>query len=214
MKDKKIYVYIILHILMGFIIGILYNKTNNILFFLLYEIWRNIIIIGLIFLIISIPLGLLLNNIKKIKLTEKQQIIIVIIISFVLGLIPINYNLYNTRYKVEGEKLYGIDMNIRVVKDIIIGETVEIKSDDVKIEEYYSEHYAGSKYGSKLQNVYYLKINDGEYEIPITNKDKVESLLYKNSYEEKRMNTIVVYKNSKLIKEINGIKLSDSNGNK
>ena len=93
-------------------------------------------------------------------------------------------------------------MTFREIGDIISNKTIEIKTNNWKI-----IHDIRSRRKHNIYD-YYLEINEGEYIIPIGNVAKVRALLYQSSYDENSINVITVYKNSKIIKEINGVDIS------
>ena len=181
-----------------------FNMTNNMLLFLLSILSSSILPTLLMgFIAISVLPIIILRKSNEVKLTSKYIPIIVLII-LVIFAFNLNYSaIYPYReYTINGKKVYGMELTFRTLGDIISNETIEIKTNNCEIihDIRYSNHYTIYDY--------YLKINEGEYIIPIGSASKVRGLLYQNSYGENSINTITVYKNSKIIKEINGLDLS------
>lgn len=183
---------------------IFFNMTNNMLLFLLSILSSSILPTLLMgFIAISVLPIIILRKSNEVKLTSKYIPIIVLII-LVIFAFNLNYSaIYPYReYTINGKKVYGMELTFRTLGDIISNETIEIKTNNCEIihDIRYRNHYTIYDY--------YLKINEGEYIIPIGSASKVRGLLYQNSYGENSINTITVYKNSKIIKEINGLDLS------
>ena len=181
-----------------------FNMTNNMLLFLLSILSSSILPTLLMgFIAISVLPIIILRKSNEVKLTSKYIPIIVLII-LVIFAFNLNYSaIYPYReYTINGKKVYGMELTFRTLGDIINNETIEIKTNNCEIihDIRYRNHYTIYDY--------YLKINEGEYIIPIGSASKVRGLLYQNSYGENSINTITVYKNSKIIKEINGLNLS------
>lgn len=181
-----------------------FNMTNNMLLFLLSILSSSILPTLLMgFIAISVLPIIILRKSNEVKLTSKYIPIIVLII-LVIFAFNLNYSaIYPYReYTINGKKVYGMELTFRTLGDIISNETIEIKTNNCEIihDIRYGNHYTIYDY--------YLKINEGEYIIPIGSASKVRGLLYQNSYGENSINTITVYKNSKIIKEINGLDLS------
>lgn len=99
--------------------------------------------------------------------------------------------------------------------DIINNQTIDINAKNVEVMSYKVTKWrgGGKRRSSRERIIYYhyLNINEGEFMIPIKDDEIVEALLYYKSYGEKSTNTITVYKNSKLVRAINGIELSAKN---
>ena len=99
--------------------------------------------------------------------------------------------------------------------DIINNQTIDINAKNVEVMSYKVTKWrgGGKRRSSRERIIYYhyLNINEGEFMIPIKDDEIVEALLYYKSYVEKSTNTITVYKNSKLVRAINGIELSAKN---
>mgnify|MGYP007131982092 CR=1 FL=1 len=111
------------------------------------------------------------------------------------------------KYKINGNKAYGTAF--RIIGDLITNQTIEVNTDKVKVVQ--DTIYLGSyKKFDHEEKGYYLDIDDGKYVIPVININVVRPLLYTYSYGEKTNNKIILYKNSKLIKSINGVELSDN----
>jgi hypothetical protein len=181
----------------------LFDKTNNIL--LLLSLISDSIFMTLLmgFMVISILPIIILRKKDEVSLTSKHMPIIVWII-LIIFLFNLNYTAIRPykKYTIDSKKIYGIEMTFRALGDIINNKTIEIKTNNWKI--------IHDRRLTRRHTIYdyYLEINEGEYIIPIGNANKVRALLYQNSYGEKSTNTITVYKNSNIIKEINGVDLS------
>lgn len=182
----------------------IFNMTNNMLLFLLSIISRSILPTLLMgFITISVLPLIILRKSNEVKLTSKH-IPIIVFIMLIIFAFNLNYiAIYPYReYTINGKKVYGMEMTFRTLGDIISNETIEIKTNNCEI-----VHNIRSRNRYTIYD-YYIKINEGEYIIPIGSASKVRGLLYQNSYGENSINTITVYKNSKIIKDINGIDLS------
>ena len=194
-----------------------FNMTNSRILLLLSLIARSIfptLLFG--FLVISLLPIIILRKSNEVKLTAKHRPIIVIII-IVIFAFCLNYiaMLPYGKYTIHSRKVYGIEMAFRTLGDMISNKTIEIKSENCKvrtIKRSYTPRKTTGWYSTSgtRQTIYdyYLEIDEGKYIIPIGSATKVKALLYQNSYGQKSINTITVYKNSKIIKEINGVDLS------
>lgn len=201
---KRITILALLFIIVISIIGkyIWYELTDNILFFLLSALQQSILftaVMGII--IINVLPIIILRKTNEVELTSKHMPIIVLIIT-VIFIISLSITDTYDRYVIDGKRVYGIEMVFNTFKDVMTNKTIEIEAYDYEI---IHEKELTRKY---KYNKYYLSINEGEYIIPIGNKNKVLLLLYNYSYGENAINKIETYKNSKIIKAINGIKLS------
>ena len=221
-KKNNINIKMVCVIVMIFIIIVLYialNKfcSNHTLYFLLPELLISVIILSTIILI-NLTFNTK-NTTDKKKRVKKIRIISTIVLLLILIIIN-NHNLDGYKeYTINGRKIYWIEMYIRNLSDIITADTIDIQTDDVKVINEMAT-INGSRGNLSYYTVYYLDINNGEYIIPfkkiysgktpvmdIFNNNVVEkNLLYKSAEGEK--NTITVYKNSKLIKAINGVELN------
>lgn len=181
----------------------LFDKTNNIL--LLLSLLSDSIFMTLLmgFIVISILPIIILRKTDEVSFTSKHMPIIVLIILIIFAF-NLNYSAIRPykKYTIDSKKIYGIEMTFRALGDIISNKTIEIKTNNWKI-----IHDIRSRRKHNIYD-YYLEINEGEYIIPIGNVAKVRALLYQSSYGENSINVITVYKNSKIIKEINGVDLS------
>lgn len=181
----------------------LFDKTNNIL--LLLSLLSDSIFMTLLmgFIVISILPIIILRKTDEVSFTSKHMPIIVLIILIIFAF-NLNYSAIQPykKYTIDSKKIYGIEMTFRALGDIISNKTIEIKTNNWKI-----IHDIRSRRKHNIYD-YYLEINEGEYIIPIGNVAKVRALLYQSSYGENSINVITVYKNSKIIKEINGVDLS------
>ena len=184
-------------------ITLLFDTTTNILL-LLSLISDSIFYTLLMGLIVILHLHIIiLRKSDEVGLTSKHKPIIVLIILIIFAF-NLNYTAIRTykKYTINSKKIYGIEMTFRVLEDIISNKTIEINTNNCNI--------IRDKRVGQTHNIYdyYLEINEGEYIIPIENPNKVRALLYQSSYGENSINTIKLYKNSKVIKEINGVDLS------
>lgn len=174
---------------------------------MLFNLFQDAIKVAMILFFIPQIIGLFLTKKKQITLTSKT-IKIAIVLAIIISALILNYTSDYKKYKIDGSRVYGIEMYVKTLGDIISRDTIDIKSNKVKLE--IEQEYVGGRYGSgHMITYYYLNINDGEYVIPIEREDKVEALLYNNTYGERTINTITVYKNSKFVKAVNGIDISE-----
>lgn len=181
----------------------LFDETNNIL--LLLSLISDSIFMTLLmgFMVIFVLSIIILRKSDEVSLTSKHIPIIVLIILIIFAF-NLNYTAIRPyeKYTIDSKKIYGIEMTFRALGDIISNKTIEIKTNNWKI-----IHDIRVRRTHNIYD-YYLEINEGEYIIPIGNPNKVSALLYQSSYGENSINTITLYKNSKLLKEINGVDLS------
>jgi len=192
---------------------ILFNMSNTIFSFWLSLISQSAIPTMFMFpFVILIMLPIISKKSDKVLLTSKHTPIMVLTLLIIFAL-NLNYLAIKQceHYTINGKKVSGIEAAIRILGDTINNETIEIKTNDIKTTGYIWKYLSGGKHSTRLGSPieqYYLNINDYDYLIPIFNRsDKVDNLLYQNSYYESGINTITVYKNSKIIKQINGIDL-------
>ena len=206
---QQLLMIIILIILMSIVMFLpgktLYYTTNNISFFLMSMVEQSIILTLMIGVIIVLILPIIILRKSEETQLNKKHIKIIVLIMFIALLLCLNYTDTYEKYKIENKKIYGIEMFFRTLGDIITNQTIDIEADSVEV--IYDLRYRhGGRHGSSgTEKYYYLSINEQEHIIPIGNIDKVNALLYKSTYG----NTITVYQNSKLIKAINGIELSN-----
>lgn len=183
----------------------LYCITNNISFFLMSMVKQSIILTLLIGVIIVPILPIIILRKSEETQLSKKHIKIIVLIMFIVLLLCLNYTDTYKKYKIENKKIYGIEIFFRTLGDIITNQTIDIEADSVEVIYDLKYKYGGRHGRSRMKKYYYLSINEQEHIIPIGNIDKVNALLYKSTYG----NTITVYQNSKLIKAINGIELSN-----
>ena len=161
------------------------------------------------FIIVPILPIILLRKKDDVQL-PKKYIIIVILVIFIVFIFNCDYANKYDKYKVNGNKVYGTAF--RIIGDLITNQTIEVNTDKVKVvqDTIYLGYYRKSSNMRNIEKVYYLDTDNGKYVIPVININVVRSLLYTYSYGENTNNQIILYKNSKLIKSINGVELSDN----
>lgn len=155
------------------------------------------------------------------KNKSKKTLIIIIILSMLLSIL-FTKNDYK-QYTIEGRKIHPIEMYLRNLGDLIEKDTIQINTKDAKIIYDSIYHHTIRSGRSSYTTIYYISINNDEYILPLKLKqtDRLlpvrplsytleKSLLYQKTYGEKTINTITVYKNSKLVKSINGIDMDQS----
>ena len=184
-----------------------YIVTNDIKFFAINYLFTSILwlVPMVILIIIPVMIGWIVLEVN-IKMSKVLKIICRIVLLCLSILIVLNISFNRAGYKkytLNNNRISGGGLVLRTLSDVISRETFEIKTNKVRL--------ISEQRRTRRSTVYdwYLEINNGEYVIPTEHEYKVRKLLYETTYGERDINTICVYKNSKFIKAINGVELSE-----
>lgn len=189
-----------------------YYLTNNIILFLINYLFLGILFSMAFGVLICIPVILVWIFLdSKIKISKTVKVSVQIILLVIL----LNIGFYHTGYEytLDNNIVNGVELVLRMVSDVVSRETIDIKTNVISLTKERVRISLGPKPRRFRGRVdWYLKINNGEYVIPVPSQERVEKLLYEETSGKKAINTITVYKNSKFIKAINGVKLSEDKG--
>ena len=140
--------------------------------------------------------GMIIKINSMSKKNNKIIIIIAILIGFILVLLG---DRYYADYFVDKHLVYRTELYSSILKDARNNEFVEITTDNISV------YDTGNIGKNGMYGRYFLNIDNDT--IPIKNVEQIQSLLFKKENGDMNINTVVVYKNSKLIKSINGVVL-------
>lgn len=208
MKKKILIIFGIIVLILMFIVGsMLYFKTNNIYFFLISQ--TGIVLIKLLGIglgtgyIMFLINNLIFNNKPIKKLLNTVSIILLILIPILVT----NFTPEYRQYTINNKKINEFEMIYNVFRDCIFKQTEEIQLNNIRFDTDLKFYHTRSGTNRFVKD-YYITIDTNKYIIPINQYEKATRLIYSNNYGEKSVNTITVYKNSKLVKSINGIELT------
>lgn len=131
-----------------------------------------------------------------------SKVLIVIVLFVIITIVC--YLLMPSKYCIEGDNINHFEQIYLLAKDCVHNETIEIQTDNFKVE---SEEYRDSNNsgGYTYTYEYYVNIDD-KYIIPIPNYYAKEMGQLSQSEE---IHTFTVYKNSYIITQVDGIQLQE-----
>lgn len=159
------------------------------------------IILTIVFALIIVILFVLITNRTGYRYTPKEQMkkynryfMIFIIILLVICTLVYIFSFYR-KYEINNKRVNLISATVKLYEDKKKQETeiIHIKTNDIKF-------ITDNRYEE-----YYINLSTAGYIVPIKLGKKLDSLLYTNG----NINEIVLYKQTKILKSINGTELED-----